>query len=346
MVEIDVLPASSDSKGADAILVRLEKASSTGFTENQKILLIDGGYADNAERIEKHVIEIYKSNRIDCVVCTHPDSDHINGLVALLESNKLQIKNICAHDPWQHAYLISRKVRDERVTTKSVESRLDESLASLDELLTIAEKRGIKLWNPFAGFKIYEAITVLGPTKEYYCQLVKQYPGMHEERALTGDEEWVETKYDPNKGHFYENPLTSARNDSSMVLFLDFEGFRVIFSGDCGVEGFEKALAYANAEHLNVQGVDYYQLPHHGSIKNINPQIIDSICPKKVFVSAPSSSNKHPSRHIINYFTKHKGTSVYHVSTRTIKFSHNAPNRDGWTAVQPVPIFDTVFIPK
>lgn len=346
MLEIDVLPASTNTKGADSILVRIDDFSDAGFSNNQKIILIDGGFSDNTDRIINHVKTIYGSPKIDCVICTHPDADHINGLISLIDSDALTIDNLCVHNPWQHAYTVSRKIVDGRSTTNSVRSRLDESLSALDDLLTLAKKKSIKLYQPFAGFEIYDKITVLGPSKEYYCDLVKQYPGMHENRSLTGDGELVEVPYDPNNGHFYENPITSARNDSSLVLYLNDDGFSAIFTGDCGIEGLRNSLAYAAANNIDVSQPDYLQLPHHGSIKNINADIIDKINPKKAFVSAPNESIKHPSRLIMNYLRQHKAVNVYHVSTGTIRIGHKAPKRIGWETVNPLSIFQTVYVPR
>jgi len=129
------------------------------------------------------------------------------------------------------------------------------------------------------------------------------------------------------------------------VLHLSHDGFSAIFTGDCGVEGMEKALAYAEANGITYANPTYFQLSHHGSIKNISWKVLDLISPKKVFVSAPSDSNKHPSRLIVNYLTHVEGAKVFHVSTGTIRISHNAPAREGWNAVQPLSVFETVFLP-
>lgn len=327
-------------------MIRFEPFSASGFSDKQTVILIDGGFAENSTRIIKHVKSIYNTNRIDCVICTHPDSDHINGLISLINSDEITIDNLCVHNPWQHAYTVSRKIAYSRSTPNSVRTKLNNSLSSLDDLLTIAKDNAIQLHHPFAGFKIYDILTVLGPSEDYYCELVKQYPGMHEERSLSYDSELVEYPYNPNYGHFIENTITSARNDSSIVLHLKYDGFSVIFTGDCGVEGLEEALSFAAANNIDLYQPNYLQIPHHGSIKNINAEIINTISPQKAFVSAPSQSNKHPSRLILNYLTKHKGIKVFHVSNSAIRISHKAPKRDGWTTVQPTSIFQTIFFPK
>jgi hypothetical protein len=213
--------------------------------------------------------------------------------------------------------------------------------------MTLAEKKSAKIHNTFASFSMYDAaITVLGPSNEYYCELVKQFPGMHEERVNLYSSELVEYPYDHNYNHFYDDPITSAKNDSSMILYLNYDEFSVLFTGDCGVESLEKACVFAKDNSINLNGVDYLQIPHHGSINNINKKLLDHISPQKAFVSAPASSQKHPSRLIVNYLTKLKGIKVFHVSENTIRISHKAPKREGWSPVKPLSLFERIFWPK
>jgi beta-lactamase superfamily II metal-dependent hydrolase len=345
MIEIDVLPASSESKGADSILLRFAATAPTWNAATQRVVLIDGGHGNNASTIESHLETYYHTDHIDCVICTHPDADHINGLVELLGNNEIRVGNLCVHDPWVHAYTISKKIRDTRSTTTSVKSRLDDSLGALDDLLDLAARRKIPVHHPFAGTTIYGAITVLGPTEQYYTSLVKEFPGMHEERKSSGNEEWVEAKYDPTNGHFYEPAVTSSKNDSSTVMLLDHAGFKVLFTGDAGIPGINAAINYAITNKINLSGIDYLQIPHHGSIKNINAKIIETLSPKSAFVSAPWNSEKHPSRLIMNYFKLHKAIDVYHIDTGAIRLSSNAPAREGWNPVSPLSLFETVFVP-
>lgn len=347
MLEIDILPASTDAIGADSILLRFGEFNYNGYPNDQTIVLIDGGYSDTSKQIIDHVKNIYRSDKIDCIVCTHPDADHINGLISLIESGDLEVDNICVHNPWNHAYGISRRIRDGRSSPTSVKDRLNSSLESLDDLLNVAAVNDIKPYEPFSGFKIYDVMTVLGPSKEYYQTLVKQYPGMHEARSTTSNTTLVPSTYNPNSGHFYKNTITSARNDSSTVILLHVEEFKILFTGDCGVEGLNSALKYAKENNINYQNPDYLQLPHHGSIKNISVDILNDINPKNIFVSAPSDSQKHPSRLTLNYLTKWMNLKVYKVSQLAIRISHNAPNRPGWgSTATPAPIYPTVYIPS
>lgn len=54
---------------------------------NGKIMLIDGGRTtDLAQRLILPQIKAWGANQVDVLVVTHPDADHISGLVGVLES--------------------------------------------------------------------------------------------------------------------------------------------------------------------------------------------------------------------------------------------------------------------
>ena len=52
---------------------------------DQKIVVIDGGYQDSGKALVELIRNTYGSNRVDLVVSTHPDNDHVSGLHVVLE---------------------------------------------------------------------------------------------------------------------------------------------------------------------------------------------------------------------------------------------------------------------
>ena len=98
MIEIDVLPA-SEKKSADAILLRVGSFSySNPEINEQEVVLIDSGYKSAAEKIENYLNDYYHTDKIDYVFITHPDKDHIHGLLELLNRNNIGISNTFIHD--------------------------------------------------------------------------------------------------------------------------------------------------------------------------------------------------------------------------------------------------------
>jgi beta-lactamase superfamily II metal-dependent hydrolase len=344
MIEIDVLPASNETKGADSILLRFGTFDYEAYSNEQTVILIDGGYQDTSEKIKKHLKDYYKTKIIDLLICTHPDADHINGLIKLLEDQTIIVKKALIHDPWKHKYTIHRKSRDNKTTPDLIETKLDDSLNSLDDLLTLLEKRKVEVIPPFAGTSEFNGIIkILGPSMPFYTEMATKFPGMPDHKPPFDNYDTKIVQYRNNMEHFLDEAETSARNLSSAIILFEHEGFRVLFTGDAGKEALDRAIEFANEKKINLKNLNYFQIPHHGSVKNLSKKITDLITSNKYFVSAPSKSEDHPSKLLLNYFQDILKKKVYHVSTNTLCLQHGVTGRN-WSTASNEPIFEKVQI--
>jgi beta-lactamase superfamily II metal-dependent hydrolase len=349
MLEIDILPASTESKGADSILIRFGTFDYKTFSNNQKVILIDGGYQDTANLITKHLTDWYRTDTIDLLINTHPDKDHISGLVALLDNKEIKIKKALVHNPWDFKYSINRKSRDNRTTPDSIGSRLEESLSLLDDLLSKLEERTeTKVESPFAEHEEFDGIIkFLGPTKDFYIKKVTEFPGMLNYKDPKPDFKLVDEVYNINMNHFIDEPETSARNSSSTIFLFKYDGVSVLFTGDAGCDALNNSIDFANQKSIALNNLNYFQIPHHGSIKNLSKEITEKIKSRNCFVSAPYNSDKHPSNLITNYFQTVLKSEVYHVSKLTLRISsNNTPPRGNWSKAATVPVFEKVKVPS
>ena len=78
----------------------------------------------------------------------------------------------------------------------------------------------------------------------------------------------------------------------------------MLFTADAGVE----ALAAARQAY-KLALLSWMQIPHHGSRRNVNEDLINYFKPKTAFVSA-DGTKKHPRRAVVNAF-KAVGTQVF-----------------------------------
>ena len=80
------------------------------------------------------------------------------------------------------------------------------------------------------------------------------------------------------------------------------------------------------------------QLPHHGSRRNITPELVEYFRPATALVSA-EGTKKHPRRKVVNAF-KGVGTQVYSTHHPASSDLHqlygNVPNRQGCKAATPL----------
>ncbi len=179
--EVDVIGVGKESKSGDAIALRWGNLH--GNRNEQKVVLIDGGFQETGEDVVNHIEHYYGTTVIDAVVSTHPDQDHVNGLHVVLDD--LTVKELWIHKPWEHNQGLAEKFRDGRVTDKSIGSRLKESLDSAADLVAKAEGKNIRIVEPFSGFSLHNQrqFHVLGPTPQYYKSLIPEFDGMPQAKA-------------------------------------------------------------------------------------------------------------------------------------------------------------------
>lgn len=133
----------------------------------------------------------------------------------------------------------------------------------------------------------------------------------------------------------------SPENNSSVVLLLRLGGRDLLFTGDAGVEALTEAANRAAALGIDLKGCHFYQIPHHGSRRNLGPTILNQIVGpivtpgvngRTAFVSAAEDgAPKHPSQRVVNAFNQ-RGVKV--VPTQGIIINHHfgsVPNR-AWGA--------------
>lgn len=144
--EIDFIPVGEGERSGDAIAMRITK---NGKTE---IYVIDGGTKASGEALVQHVKEYYGTDRVDYLISTHPDMDHISGLRVVLE--KLKVRELWMHKPWEHASKIINDILDGRVTQHSLSERIKESVRLATEVEEMAKEKKVKVCEPFQGAKI------------------------------------------------------------------------------------------------------------------------------------------------------------------------------------------------
>lgn len=341
MYEVDFLPVESDagpgSKSGDAITIHFKRASNG----EDMVVVIDGGFTDVGDDIANHITKFYNTNYIDLVISTHPDADHINGIARLLEQR--QVGELLVHQPRLH----NRDVRD------------FSNIEAVDNLLRVAQDRGVRVNEPFTGLTRYERqLLVLGPTRNYYEALVEQHlaevsSGMAARATVSKGRVLALAQRLRGRvlGFFPIETLTDEgetgpRNNSSVITLLRLDGDRLLFTGDAGVPALEAAADSYESKvgQLNSYPLAFVQIPHHGSRRNVGPKILDRMLgPARrpfgsaaAFASSAKADEKHPSPKVLNAFGR-RGCRVAASEGRAICHSNDAPTRPGWSTITPLP---------
>lgn len=345
--EIDYIPVGTGEKGGDAIAIRYGDFSSP---RTQNVVIIDGGTKDSGRALAEHVKMHYGTTYVDVVVASHLHNDHISGLSEVFES--LTVGKFVVHCPWDYTKAI-QKMTNTTATSRNLETKLEKSLSSLSSLVDLASEKGTGVTQPFAGEQIHDGLYVLGPTKDYYQQLIANFgvtPEVKDEHKIeqfigTVKEavSWVaealhiETLSD-------NHPDTGPENNSSLVLLLVVDGKRFLFTGDAGKDALSRAIDFAETNGVSLGKIDFLDVPHHGSKRNLGPAILDRLMPVNAFISCPLEGDpKHPSRKVVNALIRRgcilgstrQGNTICHPSD-------DAPKRNGWGPLSPETFFNQV----
>lgn len=341
--EIDFIPVGEGEKNGDAIAIRITENGET------KIYVIDGGTKASGEALVRHIRYYYETNRVDYLISTHPDMDHISGLKVVLE--ELEVGELWMHKPWDHASRIIKDILDRRVTPRSLSERIKESVRLATDVEKIAKEKKVKVCEPFQGAKIGSYFYVLSPSKEWYIELLKNFDKMPPTKSTPMPEcqAFASSTDDTAYEDWYNETLkedgeTSVRNESSTVLLgILPDGYGVLLTGDAGIQALTKAYEYALSREYNLQQCQFIQMPHHGSRRNVSPDLLDillgpildegSPATKISFVNTSKGAPDHPKKSVVNAFIR-RGVEVITTKGNTICYRSGYPPRDGWGPVQ------------
>ncbi len=347
--EIDYIPVGTGKKSGDAIILRF--GNLVGTREEQYIIVIDGGYSEAGEQVVQHISQFYNTDYVDLVISTHPDFDHISGLLVVLE--KLKVGALLMHKPWEHSQEIKSFFKDKRLTFSGLKERLEKSIQNANELEELAISKGVEVIEPFQGTTGYNGtLLVLGPSKDYYQSLIPLFRSTPEPietlsqlfAPLQKVAEDVLNWLDDNMGIDLINndeDKTSPENNTSTVILFNIEGHKLLFTGDAGKTGLTLASDYADTQGLVLTDLRFLHVPHHGSKRNLSSKILARIKSETAFVSASGDNPKHPAKKITNALKK-QGTRVFVNRKNTLRHHHEAPERPNWSAAQEEPFHDRV----
>jgi len=308
-----------DVKDGDAIILELSK------DDKNLVMVIDGGKTSYyTEKMKPKLKEILKANNKqapDIIVCTHYDSDHIGGLIPLIEDYIADIREVWIHRTpdlintyinksnllleqksknvgnlaWNN-FINLFESRPEKQKLDQNAMFLIESLPQLKRIVDlIPEKKLKQIYHGQTPLNDWKEIKVLGPTKDYYNSLFpssKTFESFIEEEAeslLLSTRPYRQLKLsgisicDQLKN---ENQTTlTSTNKASIILAVDNQDKRYLFTGDAGVESFKSIPNYK----MELKNLFFLKIPHHASDNNLTKELIELMNP----IYAYSSGDKH-----------------------------------------------------
>ncbi len=268
--------------------------------------VIDGGTVEQSGTLISH-IQKYHNNKINLVVCTHPDTDHIGGLITLFEHCNVQ--HLFLNDPRDvlpEAILLQRARNnlstDEVEIFKSAFERIDELKAQAQYQGTQHHPVTFSSSEPrfsWGGWNVF----ILGPSENLFRDIwlnedvVRNWFSSDTVDNLVGAQPSTPVLDDPSID-------TKPVNNSSIILLIEGYGKKYLFTGDAGKRAIRDAITIRDISNLT-----WLDVPHHGSRRNLDSEIINHLAPQVAYISSPGTT-KHPRKSIIKALQK-TGTIVY-----------------------------------
>lgn len=355
--EIDFLPSETDGEIGDAIALRY------GLTSNQKIIVYDAGDSQHAHKLVKHIQHFFNTDRVEHLVCSHPDSHSTPGLVVVLEH--MQVGTLWLHQPW----LYCREMADYFATNECHEPGLGQTFEAKFrtsyELAKLANQKGVAIKEPFQG-QLIGHFHVLSPSKEWYVnELVSQFKQpisspnhlmrflrclrKTAKRAVSWVAEKWETEYLPETGH------TSAENESSVVLYGNLEDYHygLLLTGHAGVEALHRAIDYLELLNINApKHIQFMQVPHHGALEHVSSVLLNRLVGapleqepvikhKVAFISTPTGESSYPHASVVNALLR-RGVKVVATEGKIKRHHKNTQTTADWRVAQPLSFSEQV----
>lgn len=288
-------------------------------------ILIDGGTTDTKANLVA-VLEAARRKgriRLEALVITHYDLDHINGIIALLD-NKPEWLDI--DDVWFNG---KKHVRPKDVLGKNEGDELTRLISSKYSWNKAFEKGRICADDDIepidlAGMRIW----VLSPDETRLASLGAEWTGEEppgeldaevEEDLLGRKDVWPLMDYSKFSPPKFKSD-DSVPNGSSIALLLEYDKRRALLTGDA----FASVVTASLKDRWKLPlEVSILKLSHHGSKANTNRELLNAIKCNRFLISSNGAIYKHPDQALI-------GLLVTACANTELIFNYRTPQTEGW----------------
>uniref|UniRef100_A0AAU2JLS7 Metallo-beta-lactamase domain-containing protein n=1 Tax=Streptomyces sp. NBC_00049 TaxID=2903617 RepID=A0AAU2JLS7_9ACTN len=288
MIRLRMLPA----EDGDCLLLEY------GNDDFTRRILFDGGRHGTYGRIKPLLTGL--DGPIDVLVVTHVDQDHILGVLALLDDPERPVE---LGDVWFNGFdhLHDREVfgavDGELLTTALITRQL-----SWNEAFG---GRSIEVDHPPTWFDDGSTMEVLAPDRGLLESLITTWKQKCEAAGLIPGVDPMEREPAPGVEHFgaidvdglAATPFKrdgSPTNPTSIGLLFEFEGTRIVFTGDADDPRLVASLRpRAEAEGGRLR-IDALKVAHHGSSKNLSNNLLGLLDCGRYLISTNGKIHGHP----------------------------------------------------
>ncbi len=257
-------------------------------------ILIDGG--NDFTYIRDEVTKIYDAGqKLNLVVVTHHDDDHISGIIALFKA--------AGQSDFGDGFIQQVLVNTPR--------KINGTLGS-EDLGTLSYRQAYELENLLLSYKIpWNIVTTETPALSYGDIKLRFLSPLKEDLSkyssaqgayLTSDYrcDWDSTMAALDPFINDESQDNSVSNRTSIVILAESPQKKVLLTGDCTPKSLERILdSLVTEDRGNPVKFDYVKLPHHGSYRSLSESVLSKINCSKFIISTNGNKYYLPNKRAI-----------------------------------------------
>lgn len=265
MIEIDVQKA----KQGDSIWIRCLSG------EEAVNIVIDAGpstFANGFKNMAKEIKD--KKERINLLIFSHIDDDHIRGVISYLQKCEEKIID----KVWINGH-----------GTNVYRANQEHSPRNVSSLVELFQDKKILVETPILEGKEYYftngMIKVIAPTEKEMLNVAREidkYDRLSREHAgiwYAGD-----IKNAPDNSTLDLSPT----NKASIITVLEYDGKKLLFTGDAPAKNIIKSVE----KYYSETKFEIVKLPHHGSQRNISRELIQKLSADRFIISTNKKIEK------------------------------------------------------
>ena len=251
--------------------------------EDGRHVIIDSG--EKCQELVSLVDSIRTANqKIDLLVISHYDSDHIKEIIRILKGLEVEERKRLVNKVWFNATKLGYKGKEQFLSahdaTEFAELLLEANINWISELRTgIVESISENL-----------SLEVIDGGEIYKSETEDQFMG-------TEKVDWRTPLYELEQYLDDDAIDNSETNAQSVILIAHFKESSILLPGDAIPEKLSNALE--EYRKGNVAHFELVKLPHHGSYMNITKEILGKIECSDYVISTDGSIHFHPDKKMI-----------------------------------------------
>ena len=288
-----------------------------GSTYSSKV----GGRAKRYGQLKDVIDEIIsKEEKIDLLVITHWDDDHIGGVLRWFNEN-IESAKALIQQVWFNSGILINKYFDSQDASEN-----NDMLNISNNNPNTSIRQGIAFEEYLIGNGLsYEIIstknsiidccdnikfTILSPTEDELKKLLCEW-----KRSPYNPNTSILTDYDKSFDELLQKEFsedTAIHNGSSIVFILEIEGKKMLFLGDSFPSVIVSSLKRLGYTKNNKLDIEFMKVSHHGSKANTSNELLDLIECDKFIISTDGSKHGLPNKEtLVRIISKYPYCSIY-----------------------------------